>query len=77
MKMTKGKKIAILIHCAGVGCAMALVLVAVKFLTGTVSQPIVTVSAIFYCVAVALVTVRVVNGSDKTAIAAAKFIDKK
>lgn len=75
--MTKGKKIAILIHSAGVAIAMVLLLIAVKILTGTVSQPIITVSAIFYCVAVALVTVRVVNGSDKTATAAEKFIDRK
>ncbi len=75
--MTKGKKIAILIHCAGIAVAMILLLIAVKILTGTVSQSIITVSAIFYCVTVALVTVRVINGSDKTAIAAAKFIDRK
>jgi hypothetical protein len=73
----KGKKVAILIHCAGVTFAAILVLLAAKLLMGTVSTSVILASAIFYFGTVAFVTARVLNGTDKKATQLANFIDRK
>lgn len=73
----KGKKVAILIHCAGVTFAAFLVLGAAKFLMGTVSTSVILASAVFYFGTVAFVTVRVLSGTDEKATQLANFIDRK
>lgn len=75
--MTKGKFLAVLIHCAGVAVAMAICLGFTQALAGTVSNDVLTGAAIFYCATVAWVTVRVLRGQDSKANAVAAFIDRK
>ncbi len=75
--MTKGQFIAILIHCAGVAVAMAIVLAVVKFMSGTIADDVLTGATVFYLGTVAWVTVRVLRGHDARANAAAALIDRE
>jgi len=75
--MTKGKILAILIHCAGVAVAMAICLGVMNALAGSVSSGVLTGATVFYCATVAWVTVRVLRGQDRLANSAAAFMDEK
>lgn len=77
--MTRGKRIAILIHAAGVTFAATLVLMIAHLLVdmGTVSTSTIVAASVFYFGTVAFVTARVLSGTDGKATQLANFIDRK
>lgn len=77
MKMTSGKKVAILIHFAGLTLALTVLFGVIILLFGTVETWVIAASAIFYIATLVFVTARVLNGTDELAEKFENFIENK